>query len=121
MLTTPTPSQLFMNSPKSDAEDLGYGIRRTLLGYDENILMAKVWFEKGAVGEVHSHRHSQVSYVIDGEFEVEVDGRKTVLSAGGCFFVPSHAPHGAICLEAGVLLDVFSPAREDFLEPAGDV
>ena len=110
-------SQLFMNSPRSEAEDVGGGIHRTLLGYDDKILMAKVWFDQGAIGQVHSHHHSQVSYVESGKFEVEVDGRKQVLEAGGCFFVPSMAAHGAVCLEPGVLLDVFSPAREDFLSP----
>ena len=110
-----TQSNLFMNSPRSEAEDLGNGIHRTLLGYDEKILMAKVWFEKGAIGEAHKHHHSQVSYVVSGKFEVHVDGRTQVLDGGGCFFVPSMAMHGATCLEEGILLDVFSPAREDFL------
>ena len=121
MVSAPMQSKPFMNSPESEAEDLGNGIRRTLLGYDDKILMAKVWFEAGAIGEVHSHHHSQVSYVVEGEFEVEVDGCQSVLGPGGCFFVPAHAPHGAVCLKAGVLLDVFSPAREDFLAPRGGV
>lgn len=108
-------SQLFMGSPRSEAEDLGDGIHRTLLGYDDQILMAKVWFDQGAVGTVHAHQHSQVSYVLSGKFEVEVDGRQQVLEAGGCFFIPSMKLHGAVCLETGILLDVFSPAREDFL------
>ena len=110
-------SKLFMNSPKSEAEDVGGGMHRTLLGYDDKIMMAKVWFDKGAVGQLHSHHHSQVSYVESGKFEVEVDGQKQVLEAGDCFFVPSMADHGAVCLEPGILLDVFSPAREDFLNP----
>jgi len=114
-MSTLVQSQLFMNSPRSEAEDIGDGIHRTLLGYDNKILMAKVWFDKGAVGQVHKHHHSQVAYVIEGKFEVEVDGQKQILEAGGCFFVPSMAMHGAVCLEPGILLDVFSPAREDFL------
>lgn len=112
-------SPLFMDSPRSEAEDLGGGIHRRLLGYDDKILMAKVWFDEGAVGAVHAHHHSQVSYVISGKFEVEVDGRKEVLGAGGCFFIPSMKMHGAVCLEPGILLDVFSPAREDFLGMEG--
>lgn len=117
MMTSMVQSQLFMNSPRAEAEDLGNGMHRTLLGYDEKILMAKIWFDKGAVGEVHAHHHSQVSYVVSGKFEVEVDGRKQILEGGGCFFIPSMAMHGAVCLEPGILIDVFSPAREDFLNP----
>ncbi len=114
-MTAILQSPEFMESPPESATDLGGGIRRTLLGHDDKILMAKVWFEKGAVGEVHTHPHSQVSYVISGKFSVEVNGETRVLVEGGCFFVPSMAPHGAVCLEPGVLIDVFSPAREDFL------
>jgi len=105
-----------MHSPESEAETVGDGIRRTLLGYDDHLMLAKVWFRKGSVGDVHTHLHSQVSYVVEGKFEVEVDGGKQILSAGDAFFVPSMAPHGAVCLEDGILLDVFSPARRDFLE-----
>lgn len=118
-MTVVVQSELFLNSPRSEAEDLGDGIYRTLLGYDDKILMAKVWFEQGAVGTVHQHHHSQVSYVVSGKFEVEVDGRKQTLEEGGCFFVPSMAMHGAVCLEQGILLDVFSPAREDFIGMEG--
>lgn len=108
-------SDLFMNSPESDAETIGPGLKRKILGHDEHLMLVKVWFEKGAVGEVHAHPHSQGSYVVEGVFEVFVDGQKQILKPGGAFFVPSGADHGAVCLEAGILLDVFSPAREDFL------
>jgi quercetin dioxygenase-like cupin family protein len=37
-----------------------------------------------------------------------------VLKAGDVFHVPSNVIHGAVCLEKGVLVDVFSPMREDF-------
>ncbi|MEO9969903.1 MAG: cupin domain-containing protein [Hyphomonadaceae bacterium] len=114
-MTVIAQSELFMDSPRAEAEDLGGGIYRTLLGHDDKILMAKVWFEEGAVGAVHTHHHSQVTYIISGKFEVEIDGQKRVLEAGGSCFVPSMKLHGSVCLEEGVLLDVFSPAREDFL------
>ena len=108
-------SELFMSSPRSEAEDLGNGMHRKILGYDKNLMLVKVWFDEGAIGEVHSHPHTQTAYVVSGKFEVMVDGRKEVLGPGGCFFVPSGADHGAVCLEEGILLDIFTPVREDFL------
>ena len=114
-MDTIVQSELFMNSPRSEAEDLGNGMHRKLLGYDKNLMLAKVWFDKGAVGEVHAHPHTQVAYVVEGKFEVTVAGETQILGKGGCFFVPSGADHGAVCLEEGILLDIFSPAREDFL------
>ena len=61
MPATPNQSDLFMNSPASDAEDIGNGMRRKILGYDNNLMLVKVWFEKGAVGPVHAHPHTQKS------------------------------------------------------------
>ena len=114
-MDTIAQSELFMNSPRSEAEDLGNGMHRKILGYDKNLMLVKVWFDKGAVGEVHAHPHTQTAYVVAGKFEVMVAGRKEVLGPGGCFFVPSGADHGAVCLEEGILLDIFTPVREDFL------
>ena len=86
------------------------------MGYDKNLMLVKVNFEEGAIGYKHSHHHQQVSYVVEGKFEVEIDGEKQVLSTGDAFTIPSNLEHGAVCLEKGVLIDTFSPMREDFLE-----
>jgi quercetin dioxygenase-like cupin family protein len=79
-------------------------------------MMVKVRFKKDSVGEPHKHFHSQTTYVVSGKFQVEIDGIKQILSSGDGFYVPPNALHGAICLEDGMLIDVFSPVREDFLK-----
>lgn len=96
-------------------EETGKDVRRKIMSYDQNLMMVKVAFEKGGIGSLHSHPHVQMSYVESGKFEVEIGGAKKVLSAGDVFYVPSNAVHGVVCLETGVLIDVFNPAREDFL------
>lgn len=111
-------SKNFIESRKNLWEDLGHGVKRQFMGYDKNIMMVKVTFEKGAVGPLHKHFHSQSSYVVSGEFEVSIDGVKKVLSAGDGFYIPPDVEHGAVCLKAGMLIDVFSPVREDFLKKA---
>lgn len=97
-------------------EEVGDGLVRQLLGYDDSLLMARVEFEAGAVGAVHSHPHTQASYVVSGEFDVYIDGVETRLGPGDSFFVEPSLDHGAVCRKAGVLIDVFSPVREDFLD-----
>jgi len=91
------------------------GISRQLLGYGEALLMARVWFDKGAVGAVHQHHHAQLSYVESGEFEVDVGGQKQNLKTGDSFYIEPDKDHGVTCLAAGSILDLFSPLREDFL------
>lgn len=109
----------FVVAKETPKEDLGGGISRQILGYGPEIMIVRVWFGKGSVGEVHSHRHSQSTYVESGSFEVFIDGEKQILGAGDSFYIAPHLDHGAVCLEAGVLIDTFSPLREDFLRLEG--
>ncbi|WP_108791985.1 cupin domain-containing protein [Erythrobacter sp. Alg231-14] len=108
-------SPTFVIAKDTPKEDLGGGISRQILGYGPEIMIVRVWFDKGSVGDVHSHPHSQSTYVESGKFEAFVDGEKRVLGAGDSFYIAPNLDHGAVCLEAGVLLDTFSPVREDFL------
>jgi quercetin dioxygenase-like cupin family protein len=106
----------FFKDTDSEWEIVETGISRKIVGHDTNIMMVKVAFEKGAIGTLHSHIHSQTTYVAKGIFEVNINGTKQTLEPGDCFFAPSNAEHGVTCLETGELIDVFSPARKDFLK-----
>lgn len=109
-------SDAFVVGKNVVVETVGDGIRRQLLGYNDSLMVARVEFEEGAEGYVHAHPHSQVSYVESGEFEVFINGERRLLGPGDSFCVQPNLDHGAVCRKAGVLLDVFSPVREDFLE-----
>ncbi|MCK8523407.1 cupin domain-containing protein [Aquimarina sp. D1M17] len=108
-------SDVFIKGNEVTWETVGEGVKRQIMGYDDKIMLVHVKFKKGSEGPIHDHHHSQVTYVQSGEFEVSINGEKKILKGGDCFYIPPHAPHGAICLEDGVLIDVFSPIREDFM------
>jgi len=97
-------------------EQVAEGLSRQIMGYDTDLMLVRVFFKKGAVGTEHVHPHQQVSYVEKGVFEVNIDGKKEILKTGDAFVVPSDALHGAVCLEDGILIDTFSPMREDFVK-----
>ena len=96
------------------------GIRRKIMAWDERVMMVKVEFEKGAVGTLHQHPHSQITHVESGIFEVEIGRETKVLTTGDAFYIPSNVLHGVVCLEAGMLIDIFSPMREDFVNKDND-
>lgn len=108
-------SNIFQIAAESEWQDLGDGIQRQVFGYDDRVMMVKVKFERDAVGVLHQHHHTQISYVESGVFETTIGEEKKVLKKGDGFFVPTNVIHGVICIEAGILVDVFSPHREDFL------
>ena len=91
------------------------GLRRQILGHGPDLMLVRVEFEAGAVAALHHHPHRQVAYVVTGLFEVTVDDERTELGPGDCFFVAANRVHGVVAREAGTVIDVFTPAREDFL------
>lgn len=107
---------MFVRTSERPIEQVESGITRQVLGHDDQLMMVRITFRSGAVGVLHEHHHRQVTYVEAGSFEVTVDGKTTVLAAGDCFFVAPHTVHGALALEDGALIDVFAPARQDFIK-----
>ena len=95
--------------------DLGAGIQRKVMAYDEQMMIVKVSFETGAIGALHQHPHTQASYVSKGIFDITIDGKTQRLAASDVYFVPSGLIHGAVCVETGELVDVFTPMQEDFV------
>ncbi len=97
-------------------EQINAGTRRQILGYDDHIMMVKVDFLTGGVGTVHAHVQSQSTYIASGVFEFEINGEKKVVKAGDGLYMAPNVSHGVKCLEAGLLIDTFSPVRLDFLK-----
>ena len=110
----------FVKSDDVEWEAPDPGVTRQILGYDGELMLVRVVFEKGAVGTPHAHPHRQVSYIESGAFRVTIDGETETLRRGDSFFVEPDLLHGAVALEAGELLDVFAPARETFVSEDGD-
>lgn len=97
-------------------ETVGDGVRRQIMGYDKDLMLVKVDFKKGGVGSMHAHPHCQATYVVSGKFELTIGDEKRVIEAGDGYYVAPDVLHGCVCLEDGILIDTFSPMREDFLK-----
>lgn len=108
-------SDKYIIANKLEWEELGGGVSRKFLGYDNQIMMVSVKFEKGALGSPHQHFHTQATYCVSGKFEFEIDGVKQIVKAGDGVYIEPNLLHSAVCLEEGQLIDTFSPVREDFL------
>ena len=109
-------SETFQIASDIQWEDAGDGVVRQIMAYDDNLMMVKVKCEQGAVGSIHQHPHTQSTYVASGRFEVTIGDEKKTLKAGDGYYVAPDLPHGCVCLEAGILIDTFTPMRKDFLK-----
>lgn len=106
----------FVRASETRVEAVAPGVTRQVLGHDDQLMLVRVSFEKGAIGYLHTHPHRQVTYVERGAFEVVLNGETAVMRAGDCYFASPGVPHGVTALEDGALIDVFTPRREDFLD-----
>lgn len=97
--------------PKIDLD----GVTRQVLADSPELMVVSFTFPKGGQGALHNHPHVQSTYVKSGRFAFHVDGTTTEVGPGDSFVIPSNAMHGCDCLEAGELIDCFTPRRDDFL------
>lgn len=91
------------------------GVKRRIFEPGKSLMMMEVHFIKGAKGYEHSHPHEQMTYCLKGSFEFQINGVKRLLHQGETLVIPSGAVHCTTALEEGVLLDTFTPLREDLL------
>ena len=86
----------------------------------ERVMLSELVLKKGCVVPAHHHEHEQVSYVIRGKLQFDVNGREIVLNAGDVLHIPSNVVHSAMALEDTLDLDIFSPPRQDWLDGTDD-
>lgn len=112
-----TRNETFVHESKMEWETIGDGVKRQILGYDGQLMMVKIKAEKpGPVGVEHAHYHSQVTFVSSGKFEFTIGGEKKIVTAGDGMYMEPDVRHSCICIEPGIIVDCFSPTREDFLK-----
>ncbi len=93
------------------------GVTRKVLAYNESLMMCEITFEKGAQGAMHSHPHSQVTYVKAGNLRFTLGEDVFDIAKGDSVLIPPYETHGVTAEEASVLIDVFTPARMSFVAP----
>ncbi|SBT15126.1 cupin domain-containing protein [Vibrio celticus] len=106
---------MFVFNKNVQLEDLGDGVSRKVLAHNDNMMSVEVHFEKGAVGAMHSHPHEQLTYVLSGAFEFTIGQEMHIVKAGDTMYKQPDIEHGCVCVEAGTLIDTFTPMRKDFV------
>jgi len=77
--------------------------------------MAEFRLAQGAVIPLHRHPHEQTGYLVSGRILFTVDGQKQEAEAGDSWCIPPDVEHGAEAREDSLIVEVFSPVREDYL------
>lgn len=115
-MKNPQKNQRWVFGTKIEGVAVSEGIIRKVLAYCDAMMCVENTFSKGAVGPLHSHPHTQITYVAHGKFQFTIEGEVRVVSKGDTLLKQDGVEHGCTCLEAGVLVDFFTPMRDDFIE-----
>ena len=85
--------------------------------YGENLMLSYLEMDEGAVVPLHDHPHEQGGILIQGQVELTIGDETRICEAGSLFIIPPNTPHKAVAVNGpAVVLDVFSPVREDYAE-----
>lgn len=95
------------------AKELAPGFFAKLV-HGEQSTLSIVDIKKGSVLPEHHHLHEQITYILEGELEMNIGGEKSVLATGTLHVIPSNVPHSAVALTDCTVIDAFSPARDDY-------
>ena len=113
--TKAIPDLVVVKHQEGKAVEPEAGLKRRVLAYNEKLFLAEHEMVKGWVGTVHSHPHDQIVYVLRGHLKMSCQGKTFEIRAGDTFAVRGGVEHGASALEESLVIDVFTPCREDYL------
>ena len=106
---------MFVYNKDAILEHFEGGPSRKVMAYSDNIMTVEVHFDTGTVAAMHNHPHEQITYVVSGKFEFTVGDVTKIVTAGDTIYKEPNIMHGATCLEKGILIDNFTPMRQDFV------
>lgn len=111
-----TKNQHWVPYEEVSVQDMGAGLHRRILAFGDDLMCVENAFDTGAVGALHSHPHTQITYVVSGVFDFHIAEETRRVKAGDSMFVSGGIVHGCDCLKNGAILDIYTPMRDDFLK-----
>jgi quercetin dioxygenase-like cupin family protein len=106
MITRPDPTRF---------RELIDGVRLNTRAHGERTLLGEFQIDRGAVIPVHKHPNEQTGYLVSGRLAFTVEGARSIVGPGDAWCLPGGTEHGAEALEDTLVVEVFSPLREDYL------
>lgn len=105
-----------MITKKEDARKRIFkGVSLDSLAVGEKSIVCKMNYKAGDFATEHKHPHEQSGYVISGKYRMTENGKEYILNPGDSYAVPGNTPHSFEVIEAGEVIDVFTPIRKDYL------
>lgn len=107
---------MFVLHKNAPIQPVAQALDRRIMAYTQALMLVEMTMGKGAVGAMHTHPHHQVDYVSEGAVDFTLGNETVRMGKGDSVYIPPNVPHGAVALEEHtILLDIFSPMRDEFI------
>ena len=106
---------MFYKKDKENYRNAFDGVTYKTLVYGDKTSLGEFFLEKGSIVPTHSHPHEQTGYMISGRMNFKIAGEDHNAEAGDSWSIPGNVEHSVEVLEDSVVIEVFSPVREDYL------
>jgi len=106
---------MFRKKGTADKKELIEGVQLSTLVHGEKTLMGQFSIAKGSAIPPHSHPHEQTGFMVSGKLRFKVEDEVLEVETGDSWCIPGEAEHAVEALEDSVVIEVFSPVREDYL------
>ena len=108
------PDGYFVSTTDVEQIEMLAGIHRRTMATTDEAMLCQFTLDKGGTVPLHQHMNDQIGYVISGKIEVTIGNEVRVLTKGDSYAVPGGIMHSTTALEDSLVIDVFSPPREDY-------
>jgi quercetin dioxygenase-like cupin family protein len=105
---------MFYGNADAEPIEMLPGLTRRVLVSSDVMMLVEFTFEKGVKVPQHTHPHDQVGYVVSGRMRMVIGDQTAECDPGDSYHAPPDVPHSGVALEPSVVVDVFSPPREDY-------
>lgn len=112
----PETGQVWVWYEDVPAEPMPSWEAQRVLAHGDDMMLVENHFKVGDTAPMHSHPHAQITYVIKGEIYFTIDEESQWLRTGDSVYIRPDAVHGGIATKETVVIDAFTPQREDFLD-----
>lgn len=108
------PDGYFITPQDAQQVEMLPGIHRRTMGITDEVMLCEFFLVRDAIVPEHSHMNDQVGYVIYGRLELTVNGQTRILDPGMSYAIPGGVVHSAKALIDCLIIDTFSPPRNDY-------
>ncbi len=108
------PNTPFVTPENAQQIEMKTGVHRRTMAMTEEMMVCEFFLERGAVIDAHSHFNDQVGYVVYGSIEMTIGEHTRICEPGDSYAIPGGIVHGVRVINDSLVIDVFSPPRDDY-------